>query len=205
MYLLNGKRIRLDSELVVGEGDEAICYPAGSLHNAELRAALGVVEQPDPARPDDRAFFVTENADGTFTATARPRDQVTAQVWALIQIRRDQIKAGGVQVGAHWNHSDADSRLQHVNLARMADAVRQAGGSEDTALTGPDGAAIAWKTMDGSTVPMTCRLALDLVAADTALDLRAHAAAETHRAAMEQQENPFDYDFSMGWPETFLK
>lgn len=205
MFQLSGKKISLDVDLTVGAGDDAITYPAGSLRNAELRAGLGIVEVADPVRPDERLFFVTENEDGSFAATPRPRDQVTAPVWERIKAMREQVKEGGVMAGGKWFHTDAASRIQHLGLLRLADATRTAGGVDATALTNPaNGAVIEWKTMDGTMVPMTCKLAEDVFAADAVLDFTAHAAAEAHKAAMELSENPFDYDFSTGWPGVYV-
>jgi hypothetical protein len=188
MFFLNGKPVRLDADLTVGEGDEAITYPAMSLLNAELRAEIGIVEVPDPVRPDDRLYFVTENADGTYDATPRPRDQVTAPVWNRIQARREYVKAGGVQVAGKWFHTDDASRIQQIGMAMMGASI-------------PPG--LQWKTMDGTFVAMTPELASQVFQAVAALDIAAFTAAEQHRAAMEVSENPFEYDYSAGWPIAF--
>lgn len=204
MFQLNGKKISVDRDLTIGEGDAAITYPAASLKNAELRAELGITEMPDPVRPDERLYFVTENDDGSFTATPRPVEQITGPVWELIKAKREQVKEGGVQVGPQWYHTDTESRIQHLGLLRLADATRAAGGTDTTTLKNPaDGKVIEWKTMGGTVVSMTCKLAEDIFAADAILDFAAHAAAETHKVAMAAVENPFDYDFSMGWPQTY--
>ena len=202
MFKLNGKTIRLDQDLVVGEGEEAITYPAGSLKNAELRAELGIVEVPDPVRPDERLYFVTENEDGSFTAEPRPVDQVMAPVWERIKARRDQAKAGGVKVGTKWYHTDTESRIQHLGLLEKARAARAAGGTDATRLQAL-GQDIKWKTMDGSFIYLTVKHAEDIFAAVTDLDAAAFAAAETHRVAMEASADPAAYDFSVGWPATF--
>lgn len=202
MFQLNGKKISIDSDLTVGEGDAAITYPAGSLKSVELRASLGIVEVPDPMRPDERLYFVTENEDGSFNAEPRPRDQVTAPVWERIKARRDQVKAGGVKVGTKWYHTDTESRIQHLGLLEKARAARAAGGTDATRLQvlGQD---IKWKTMDGSFIYLTVKHAEDIFAAVTDLDAAAFAAAETHRVAMEASADPAAYDFSVGWPATF--
>lgn len=202
MYQMNGKKISLDRDLIIGEGDEAITYPAGSLKNAELRAALGIVEVPEPVRPDDRRFWVTENPDGSFTATPRPVDQVMAPVWEQIKARRDNVKAGGALVAGKWFHTDSDSRTQHLGLKDEARDVLAAGGSMESQLI-IDGAPVVWKTMDGTFVPVTAQRAFEIVAVAKVLDKRAFAAAEMHRAAIAAAENPFDYDFSAGWPQTY--
>jgi len=188
MFLLNGKKISIDADLTVGEGDDAITYPAASLKSAELRAELGIVEVPDPVRPDERLYFVTENEDGTYDAIPRPRDQVTEPVWNKIQARREYVKAGGVQVAGKWFHTDDASRIQQIGMAMMGASI-------------PPG--LQWKTMDGTFVTMTPELASQVFQAVAALDIASFAAAEAHRTAMKESENPFEYDYSAGWPITF--
>lgn len=189
MFKLNGKKISIDRDLVIGAGDKAITYPAASLQNAELRTELGIVEVPDPVRPDERLYFVTENEDGTYEATPRPRDQVTGPVWNRLQAQREYIKAGGVQVAGKWFHTDDASRIQQIGMAMMGASI-------------PPG--LQWKTMDGTFVAMTPELASQVFQAVAALDIAAFAAAEAHRTAMEASENPFEYDYSAGWPITFV-
>lgn len=188
MFQLNGKKISLDRDLTIGEGDAAITYPAGSLKNADLLAELGIVEVPDPVRPDDRLYYVTENEDGSFNTTPRPVDHVMAPVWDQIKARRDQAKSGGVKVGDKWFHTDDASRIQQIGLVMMGANIP---------------ANLQWKTMDGSFVTMTQALANQVFQAVSMLDMQAFAAAEAHRAAMAAVENPFEYDFSTGWPASY--
>ena len=74
MFLLNGKTIPLDVQFTVGEGDEAIQYPANwlRLSSPEERTAIGITELQQQPRADDRFYFVTDNGDGT--STAQPKD-----------------------------------------------------------------------------------------------------------------------------------
>lgn len=188
MYLFDGKRLNIHQDITVGSGAEAITYPAGSLQNAGLRAELGIITEPDPVRPDDRLFIVKEHDDGSFSTQPRPRDQVTAQVWELIKSKREQVKAGGVKVGNKWFHTDDASRIQQIGLAMMGAAIP---------------ANLQWKTMDGSFTIMTQTLAGQVFQAVADLDMRAFASAEAHREAMLAAENPFEYDFSAGWPISF--
>ena len=59
MFLLNGKPLPLDTPFTVGEGDEAIQLPANWLRLADPmeRLALGITEEPDPVRADDRFYW----------------------------------------------------------------------------------------------------------------------------------------------------
>lgn len=203
MFKLNGKKISLDVDLTVGEGDAAITYPSGSLKaSPELRAELGIVEELDPVRPDDRLFYVTENEDGTFTATPKDKSVVTPPVWLQIKAKRDELKSGGVKVGTKWYHSDTDSRIQFIGLKDAARDLLAAGQPDSTRLQklGQD---VKWKTMDGSFIFLTVKHAFDIVAAIGDLDAKAFAVAATHRAAMEAVANPFEYDFSASWPQVY--
>lgn len=202
MFKLNGQPVNINLDLTIGDGDDAITYPAASLQDAALRAELGIVEVPDPVRPDDRLFFVTENKDGSFNVTPRQVDQVMAPVWDRIKARRDQAKTGGVKVGTKWYHTDTESRIQHLGLLEKAKAARAAGGGDTTRLQAL-GQDIRWKTMDGSFIYLTAKHAEDIFSAVTDLDAASFAVAEGHRAAAAAAENPFEYDFSTGWPASY--
>lgn len=188
MFRLNGKKINLDRDLTIGEGKDAITYPAATLQNADVRAQIGIEEVADPVRPDDRLFWVIENEDGTYSTTPKDKALVTPPVWEQIKGKRDAVKVGGVKVGDKWFHTDDASRIQHMALNMMGDNIP---------------ANLQWKTMDGSFVIMTKALANQVFQAVSVLDMQAFAAAEAHRAAMAAVENPFEYDFSTGWPASY--
>jgi hypothetical protein len=63
MFMLNDKPLALDTALTVGEGDEAIQYPANWLRLAspEERTALGITEAEDAATYDDRFYWGVGN------------------------------------------------------------------------------------------------------------------------------------------------
>jgi hypothetical protein len=142
--------------------------------------------------------------DETFSETIpEPTlEDLKMQLWERIKAKRDAIKAGGVKVGTKWYHTDTESRIQHLGLLEKAKAARAAGGTDTTRLQAL-GQDIRWKTMDGSFIYLTAKLAEDIFAAVTDLDAATFAAAETHRAAMEAAPDPASYDFSTGWPATF--
>jgi hypothetical protein len=50
---------------------------------------------------------------------------------------------------------------------------------------------------------MTPTLASQIFTAVATLDMTAFQVAESHRVAMSQTENPYEYDFSGNWPESF--
>lgn len=109
--------------------------------------------------------------------------------WEEIKSYRDKVKAGGVLVSTKWFHTDDASRIQQLGLVMMGVSLP---------------AGIMWKTMDGTFIEMTQQLALDIFNAVAALDTAAFSNAETHRAAMEASQTPSTYDYSAGWPTTYL-
>jgi len=72
MFMIDQRIIPLDTPFTVGEGDEAIQYPANWLRlaSAEEKAAIGITEVDDPVRADDRFYW---NGD---LNTPRPVDDV---------------------------------------------------------------------------------------------------------------------------------
>jgi hypothetical protein len=69
MFLLDGKR------LTPGNAFEhnGIQYPANWLNFASLaeKEAIGIEEVSEQSRPNDEYYWVTDNNDGTFSATAK--------------------------------------------------------------------------------------------------------------------------------------
>lgn len=132
-----------------------------------------------------------------------PPKPTAAQMWDAIKAKRDAVSTGGVNVGTKWYHTDETSRAKYLGLVRMADAAVAAGGAE-TATLQYGGQDIQWKTMDGTFIKMTVQRANDVFNAVSGLDFAAFGAAETHKAAMEASADPASYDFSAGWPATFV-
>ena len=145
---------------------------------------------------------IVSDANG-FPVLADPPLPTADEIWQRIKAKRDTIKAGGVKVGTKWYHTDTESRIQHLGLLEKARAARAAGGTDATRLQAL-GQDIKWKTMDGSFIYLTVKHAEDIFSAVTDLDAAAFAAAETHRVAMEASADPAAYDFSVGWPATFV-
>lgn len=91
MFILNGSILQPD----VPFEHNGVQYPANwlRLSTPEERQAIGITEVPDQTRPDDRYYWVTQNPDGTYTAT--PKDltqlkttavkQVQDTVWLMLQ------------------------------------------------------------------------------------------------------------------------
>ena len=74
--------------------------------------------------------------------------------WEAVKAERKSRVNGGVLVAGHWYHTDVDSRVQHMQLSRDADAIIAAGGSLSDQLS-VGGNPVMWKTMANTFVPMT--------------------------------------------------
>ena len=109
-------------------------------------------------------------------------------IWKLIQKERDRRKYAGVQINTHWFHSDDASRIQQMALSMMGNGMP---------------AGIQWKTMAGDFVEMTPALASQIFAAVAANDQAIFSVAEQHKQAMQTSSEPWLYDYSIGWPQTF--
>ena len=94
MFKFNGTPIPIDRDLTIGD----VTYPAGSLCDPALRVALGIVEEPDPVRPDERWYWVTQNPDGTLTATPKALDVVRALKLEELAASRYNREVGGVML-----------------------------------------------------------------------------------------------------------
>lgn len=97
MLLLNGKPFNPHASFE----HDGVTYPANwfTLASASEKAALGITEVPDPVRPDDRFFYVQENADGTFTSVPKDLEPIKAQFKESIDVTCGNIRAGVVSKG----------------------------------------------------------------------------------------------------------
>lgn len=67
---------------------DGVQYPANwlNLTTLEEKAAIGITEIPEQSRPNDKYYWVTDNGDGTFTAT--PKDLSGCQSQATSEINQ---------------------------------------------------------------------------------------------------------------------
>lgn len=182
---------------------------------SEIRAAHPQVSIPDGADLSDMGYgqFVEVpapmaamgfkavqgspvQADGVWRTswievplTADEIAERAASCWSQIKKERDRRAVLGVKVGAHWFHSDQQSRTQQLALT-------------SSTLVIPSG--LQWKTLTFAPPPvfvvMTRELAIQIVQATAASDSAIFVAAEIHRMTMEASPDPDSYDFSGGWP-----
>jgi hypothetical protein len=138
--------------------------------------------------------YLYDAQTGEFGAPQVPLAARQTQAWDRIQAERSRRLAGGVKVGSHWYHSDADSQRQQLALVIMGANL-------------PSG--LPWKTKSAGSlqspvyVAMTPALAAQIFSASTAAASAIHAAAESHRVAMLASAAPESYDCSAGWPPAF--
>lgn len=107
MFLLNDKAIDIDSALIIGEGDNAITIPAGSLRDPLTRAQYGVTEEPDPVLGDDRYYWNTSEGSTI-------KDMATLKAIKLVEIAdaRYTKEVGGVSIGGNQIKTDRESQAQ---------------------------------------------------------------------------------------------
>lgn len=122
---------------------------------------------------------------------ATPIENIRASTWSSIKTKRDQLRFdGGVKVNGHWFKSNQIATAEYNSIISL--------GLPDSTVLRAN-----WRTMDNGEVVMTPLLAKQIIQAGFTQAAAIDDAAQTHKAAMESSENPANYDFSNGWPETF--
>jgi hypothetical protein len=90
MFLLNNIKVHQDIQRTIGD----VQYPAGWFsHDAEARAKVGMIEVPDPVRPDDNLFASVENPDGSYTSTPRTAADIAARQVAANTEKAKSVRA----------------------------------------------------------------------------------------------------------------
>lgn len=141
--------------------------------------------------PSDQTPITVSEAD----ALRKPK-KTSAQVWEEIKAKRDLLQLeGGAPLDGHWLLSNDRAVTEYNSVIAAASAI---GASETTVIRQ------GWRTMDGATVDMTPGLARQILASGFQQRCAIDDAAQAHRVAMEACADPSSYDFSSGWPVTFL-
>lgn len=112
------------------------------------------------------------------------------EVWKKIQEVRDNHQATGVFVEQlnKWFHTDPS---QIMNYLQQSLFVNTENWQEQ------------WKTMDNSYVTLDKEKFWEVVSAVYKKGKHDFFNAEKHRLALMQQNNPFDYDYSTGWQDSY--
>jgi hypothetical protein len=86
MFLLNGNPLPLDQAFTVGEGDDAVQYPANWLRLAspEEKAALGITDAPQPEYYDDRFYWGPNNPKDLDTLKTTWISQINQIAYSLL-------------------------------------------------------------------------------------------------------------------------
>ena len=108
MFLLNNIKVHQDIQRTIGD----VQYPAGWFsHDAAARAKVGMIEVPDPVRPDDNLFTSVENPDGSWTATPRTADDIAARLTIANTQQSAAVRA------------DRNARLAATDWTQIADST----------------------------------------------------------------------------------
>ena len=76
MFLLNNIKVSEGAQRTIGDTQ----YPPLWFNDPLERAKVGMIEVPDPVRPDDTLFTSVENPDGSWTATPRTADDLAVRL-----------------------------------------------------------------------------------------------------------------------------
>jgi len=129
MLLLNGKLISPDTAFTHAD----IQYPANWLRHASAdeKAAIGISEVVEQPRPDERFFWVTDNGDGTFSATPKDLDSKKAELIALVK-----VAAGCLLAATDWMVIRASETGKVVDAKTLADraAIRSVSDLSESAI-----------------------------------------------------------------------
>jgi len=129
MFLLDGKPLPLDVPFETG----GIKYPANwlRLSTLEEKEAIGITEVAEQPRPDDRFYWVTDNGDGTYTATPKDLDGLKAN--AVAQIK---AIAGSMLSATDWKIVRAAEGVKPCDDETLTDraAIRLASNANEAAI-----------------------------------------------------------------------
>jgi hypothetical protein len=184
---------QIDHELLRQELEKFL-GPGGS--NWYLNGSTGSVTFVSSTMEEDPSEIIQLHIDNAI-------DRVRNNIWEKIKTKRDDIKTKGVLVAGKWFQTDADSRIQFLGLKDSARDAVTAGGelAEVVQVLGQN---VVWKTFDNTYLPITGEIAYSIVQAIKELDAKTFGVAEQHRLAILASDIPESYDFSIGWPASYV-
>ncbi|WP_440163380.1 DUF4376 domain-containing protein [Actinobacillus pleuropneumoniae] len=121
------------------------------------------------------------------------RTKEIAQMRNAINTSRNEKSAGGVYVEAlgKWFDSDDKAQSKLLGLKATMDLV----GSDIT---------VSWTCADNTDFENFGKPQLTaVIAAILQAENHNHTVARQHKAALEQADNPLEYDYSSGWSKTY--
>ena len=187
--LLQCDEVDLHCNLLAGEK-----YLAGEYHDHYL-----VNNQPVP-KPEQPSIF--HNWDAVGKAWVADLDGAKSAMWDKIQIERTRRKecAFPVDFGGktYYFHGDAESRGQQSGLMAGVNLLLATGKPLTTVLT-----TVPWVTKGGTNVTMTGELALTIFQTQMRREGEFFSVARAHKVAMEASAEPWNYNYSAGWPKIY--
>jgi hypothetical protein len=123
MFMLNDTTLALDTPFTVGDGDEAIQYPANWLRLAspEERAAIGITEVADPEPYDDRFYWGVGNPKDFTQVRDMLHSQISATAYSMLQ-PTDYKLVRKVETGEDVDQTTLDKRTA-IRAAFTANAA----------------------------------------------------------------------------------
>ena len=107
MFLLNNIKVSEGAQRTIGDTQ----YPPLWFNDPLERAKVGMIEVPDPVRPDDNLFTSVENPDGSYTATPR-----TSEDLAAYQTAKDAEQAKSIR-------EQRTQKLKQTDWTQIADST----------------------------------------------------------------------------------
>lgn len=117
-------------------------------------------------------------------------------VWERIKNMRDSLEDSGVAINIggtiYWYHSDVKSLIKYAFLTLLV-------------IIAPANFPVSlhWKTMTGEKVLMNITIVLAIFNSFLSAGSIIYEIAETHRQAMLLEPDPYNYDFTTGWPAVY--
>lgn len=99
MFVLNNIKVNAYDQLVIGD----VQYPPYWFNDPLERAKVGMIEVPDPVKPDESLFTYVENSDGSYTATPRTTDDISAR-----NVAKDLEQANAMRKTRNYKLADSD-------------------------------------------------------------------------------------------------
>lgn len=150
-----------------------------------------------PPRPSDYHHWDVEAK-----AWVADLESAKSDMWDKIQIERTRRKecAFPVDFGGktYYFHGDAESRGQQSGLMAGVNLLLATGKPLTTVLT-----TVPWVTKGGTNVTMTGELALTIFQTQMRREGEFFSVARAHKEAMEASAEPWNYDYSAGWPKIY--
>lgn len=153
-----------------------------NVQNGWLWDGASYAPPPAPTQAELDAIAAAQAAQAAaMLATAK------AARHAAIRAERDRRKFNGVFVSDKWIHTDTYSRTQWMGMVIMGASVP----------------AIAWTTMDNTTITTSQALAGAVFQATATLDATLFAYAKSLMSQVDASSDPASVDIAAGWPATF--